>query len=305
MKRQLRLENKTILLLWNSKSTVYKAFMSSLSRVSTDQKLIEMWLHGRPISTQKEYQRDAQAFLSFVDKSLQECKLEDLQAYSSYLDERTIKSTTKKRKLNVIKSLFSFATKLNYIRFNVAAAVKMPKGEVSLAGRILRQAEVLKLVNCPKIQPRDRAFLKFAYATGVRVSEVCALKWDDFNERDTGEVQVTVLGKGEKLRTVLVPIAVWLELQQLRGHEHVFVGVQGNPINRIMAHHIIKNAAIESGVNSKVSMHWLRHAHCQHALARRAPIHLVRTSMGHSSIAVTDKYLEANPEDSSSNYLGL
>ncbi|HYX17063.1 MAG TPA: tyrosine-type recombinase/integrase [Nostoc sp.] len=279
--------------------------MSSLSRVSTDQKLIEMWLHGRPVSTQKEYRRDIQAFLVFVNKELQECRLEDLQAYSTFWDERGIKATTKKRKLNVVKSLFTFATKLNYIRFNVAAALKMPKGDVSLAGRILRQTEVLKLVNCPKLSVRDRCFLRLVYATGVRVSEACRLKWNDFQERDSGVVQVTVLGKGEKLRTVLVPIAVWMELEQLRGHECVFVGATGNAIDRVMAHKIIKNAALESGVNSKVSLHWLRHAHCQHALSRGAPIHLVRTTMGHSSIAITDRYLESNPEDSSSNYLGM
>ncbi|RCJ20165.1 hypothetical protein A6S26_05435 [Nostoc sp. ATCC 43529] len=279
--------------------------MSSLSRVSTDQKLIEMWLHGRPVSTQKEYRRDTYAFLAFVDKDLQECKLEDLQAYSTCLDEQGIKSSTKKRKLNVVKSLFTFATKLNYLRFNVAAALKMPKGDTSLAGRILKTSEVLKLINCPKLSVRDRAFLKFVYATGVRVSEACNLKWEDFQERDSGEVQVTVLGKGEKLRTVLVPIVVWMELEQCKGHEYVFVGKMGNAIDRVAAHHIIKDAAIVAGVNPKVSAHWLRHSHASHALNKGAPIHLVRTSLGHSSVATTDKYLHANPDDSSGNYLGF
>lgn len=279
--------------------------MSFLSRVSSDQKLIEMWLHGRPLSTQKEYRRDVEAFLNFTGIGLQECRLEDLQAYATQLDERGIKPTTKKRKLNVIKSLFTFATKLNYVRFNVAAALKMPKGDNSLAGRILKQSEVLRLINCPALPGRDRAFLKLMYATGMRVSEACNLKWDDFVERDSGEVQVTVLGKGQKLRTVLVPISTWIELEPLRGYEYVFVNSKGNPIDRVAAHHIIKDAAVKAGINTKVSAHWLRHAHCQHALTRGAPIHLVRTSMGHSSIAVTDRYLEANPEDSSSNYLGL
>ncbi|MEH2033358.1 MAG: tyrosine-type recombinase/integrase [Nostoc sp.] len=281
------------------------ALMSSLSRVSTDQKLIEMWLHGRPISTVKEYRRDVNRFFSFIGKGLQECQLEDLQDYSTHLDGQSIKSSTKKRKLNVVKSLFTFATKLNYTRFNVAAALKMPKGDTALAGRILRQTEVLKLINCPKLSVRDRTFLRFVYATGVRVSEACRLRWEDFQERDSGEVQVTVLGKGEKLRTVLVPIAVWVELDQLHGHEHVFTGATGNAIDRVMAHKIIKNAAVESGVNSKVSMHWLRHCNASHALSRGASLALVRDSLGHASVATSDKYLHSNPTDSTSNYLGL
>ncbi|MHC5779677.1 tyrosine-type recombinase/integrase [Nostoc sp.] len=279
--------------------------MSSLSRVSTDQKLIEMWLHGRPISTVKEYHRDVNRFFSFIGKGLQECQLEDLQDYSTHLDEQGIKSSTKKRKLNVVKSLFTFATKLNYTRFNVAAALKMPKGDTALASRILRQTEVLKLINCPKLSVRDRVFLRFVYATGVRVSEACRLRWEDFQERDSGEVQVTVLGKGEKLRTVLVPITVWVELDQLHGHEHVFTGATGNAIDRVMAHKIIKNAALLTGVNPKVSMHWLRHCNASHALAKGASLALVRDSLGHASVATSDKYLHSSPTDSTSNYLGF
>lgn len=284
-----------------------------------------MWLHGRPATTTAvAYRQNAEYFLAYVGKSLNEIALEELQAYATHLHELGIKDSSIRTKLNVIKSLFTFATKLNYIRFNVAAALRIPKGNTSLAGRILKQTEVLKLINCPKLSPRDRTLLKFMYATGVRVSEACRLKWEDFQERDTGEVQVTVLGKGEKLRTVLVPIVVWMELEQLRGeplavlavpvdgkvanpkgHESVFVGSTGNAIDRVMAHRIIKDAAILAGVNPKVSMHWLRHCNASHALARGASITLVRDSLGHASIAVSDKYLHSNPTDSTSNYLGF
>ncbi|MEH2393888.1 MAG: tyrosine-type recombinase/integrase [Nostoc sp.] len=298
--------------------------MSSISRVSTDQKLIEMWLHGRPISTQKEYRRDVQVFFEFVAKGLAECDLEDLQGYSNHLDEKSIKLSTKRRKLNVVKSLYSFAAKLNYVRFNVAAALKIPKANNSLAGRILKKKEVLKLTakrqnvkvttgNLPRgafhVKLRDYCFLRLLYATGMRVSEICPLLWSDFYERDTGEIQVTILGKGDKTRTVLVPATVWAEIEELRDNvdesSPVFVSVRGNAIERTTAHRIIKQAAAASGVKPEVSCHWLRHAHAQHAYAGGARIDLLRDSLGHSNISVTNVYLESNPEDSSSNYLGL
>jgi integrase/recombinase XerD len=284
--------------------------MSSISRASTDQKLIEMWLHGRPISTQKEYRRDVQVFFGFAAKGLAECNLEDLQGYSNYLDEKGIKSSTKRRKLNVVKSLYSFAAKLNYVRFNVAAALKIPKASNSLAGRILKKKEVLKLTaKRQNVNLRDYCFLRLLYATGMRVSEICRLKWSDFYERDTGEVQVTILGKGDKTRTLLVPATIWAEIEELRGSagedSPVFVSVRGNAIERTTAHRIIKQAAAASGVKSEVSCHWLRHAHAQHAYAGGARIDLLRDSLGHSNISVTNVYLESNPEDSSSNYLGL
>ena len=264
-----------------------------------------MWLHSRPATTTAAYRQNAGYFLSYAGKPINEVTLVELQAYATHLHELGIKDSSIRTKLNAIKSLFTFAAKLNYIRFNVAAALRIPKGNTSLADRILKQTEVLKLVNCPKLSIRDRALLKFIYATGVRVSEACRLKWEDFQERDSGEVQVTVLGKGDKLRTVLVPVVVWMELEQLRGHDCVFVGVKGNAIDRVMAHKIIKDAAVLAGVNTKVSCHWLRHCNASHALARGASITLVRDSLGHASIAVSDKYLHSNPTDSTSNYLGF
>lgn len=282
--------------------------MSDLTYASTDDKLIQMWLHGRPSTTITTYTKAVSDFLSFIDKPLGSVSLEDLQSYAAHLYKRHLKEGSIRTKLNAIKSLFTFAAKLNYIRFNTAAALRMPKSSNSLAARILNQTEVLKLINGAK-PGRDRALFKLMYATGMRVSEACGLKWCDFNEQDSGEIQVTVLGKGSKLRTVLVPAAVWIEVEELRGksgdEEPVFKNSKGSFLDRTVAHRIIKDASVVSGVNPKVSCHFLRHSHATHAIAKGAPLALVRDSLGHSNIQVTDRYLHANPTDSSSNYLGL
>lgn len=284
--------------------------VASITQANTDDKIIEMWLHGRAQSTTTEYRRDIEYFRNFLEcKPLRELTLEDLQAYQSHLDEKGLKDATKKRKLNTVKSLFTFASRLAYTRFNVAAALRLPKAPRTLAGRILKQSEVFRLAAAAD-EGRDNAFIMLLYGTGARVSEVCQLRWQDFSERDDGVVQVSYLGKGEKYRTVLVPESVWAELKALRGQataqEPVFRGYEGKPISRKTGHRIIK-AAVEKGkLNPNVSCHWLRHAHGQHAIViGKAPLHLVRDTLGHSSIAVTNLYLESNPEDSSSRYLGL
>jgi integrase/recombinase XerD len=61
-----------------------------------------------------------------------------------------------------------------------------------------------------------------------------------------------------------------------------------------------KRAELE--VKTKVSPHWLRHAHATHALERGAPIHLVQATLGHASVATTGRYLHARPTDSSARY---
>lgn len=55
---------------------------------------------------------------------------------------------------------------------------------------------------------------------------------------------------------------------------------------------------------SEISPHWLRHAHVSHAMDCGAKIHLVQTTLGHSDISTTDRYLHALPDDSSPLYLG-
>ena len=52
------------------------------------------------------------------------------------------------------------------------------------------------------------------------------------------------------------------------------------------------------------SPHWLRHAHASHALDARAPVHLVRDTLGHASLATTSRYAHARPGDSSALHLG-
>jgi integrase/recombinase XerD len=283
--------------------------MTSLTHANPDQKLIDMWLHGRPTTTQKEYCRDVQYFLDLVGKPLTAMALEDLQSFATHLSTLNLKERTIRRKINSVKSLFSFAAKLNYVRFNVAAALRLPKIEYAIAHRILPQREILKLINAAT-PGRDRALLKLLYATGMRISEACGLNWEDFIERDDGTIQVSILGKGGKRRVVLVPDSVWVEVEALRGGDAdespVFVSVRGRRrLDRSSVHRIIKEAALKAGVNPKISAHWMRHANASHALQRGASLPLVKESLGHSSIAVTDIYLHASPKDSTSNYLGF
>jgi integrase/recombinase XerD len=149
--------------------------------------------------------------------------------------------------------------------------------------------------------------LRLLYASGVRVSEVCGLKWRDLKERDDAG-QVTVFGKGGKTRTILLSLATWRELLALRGgpDDPVFPSRKyGGHLDRSQVLRIVQTAAKRAGVVGKVSPHWLRHAHASHALDRGAPIHLVPATLGHSSVATTGRYLHARPTESSSKFLAV
>src|SRR5262245_66689712 len=86
----------------------------------------------------------------------------------------------------------------------------------SLAKRIMTPAEVALLIRAAPSK-RDRILIEVAYAGGLRVSEIVSLTWADVLPRENDLVQLSILGKGEKPRQVLLPEIVSRSLLTLRG----------------------------------------------------------------------------------------
>ena len=191
---------------------------------------------------------------------------------------------------------------------NVGAAVKAPKVKNRLAERILSEDEVLRMIHQTNKQ-RDRVLLRVLYASAGRVSEVVALKWRDVRENgDSG--QVTLFGKGGDTRVVKLSTATWKELQAIRAGDAdedapVFVSQKGGSLDQSQINRIVKAAGKRAGITGSVSPHWLRHSHASHALERGASVALVRDTLGHSSVAITSKYLHAKPGESSALHLAV
>lgn len=265
--------------------------------------LIDLWVHGLARNTQSAYRRYANRFFDHVgNKPLAEVTLIDIQSWQLTL---TNSANTQRVKIGAIKSLLTFAHKLGVIPVNVGILVRLPPSEQRLAEKILTEAEVQRMIDyCT--DPRNRAILRMLYSGGLRVSELCALKWRDLKERELGG-QVTIYGKGGKIRTVLLAPGIWNEVINLKAeatpNDPVFISNNGGHLCRTQVFYIVKAAAKEALIEGEVSPHWLRHSHASHSLDRGAPIHLVQQTLGHSSISITEKYLHAKPTDSSALYL--
>ncbi|MEM7580297.1 MAG: tyrosine-type recombinase/integrase [Cyanobacteria bacterium P01_A01_bin.80] len=269
----------------------------------TNTELIDLWLHGKSANTVDGYRRYAQRFfISVSNKSMKDVTLMDFQLW-----EMSLKSSdnSKRVAIGAIKSLFSFAKELGVISSNLGILVKSPKSKNRLAERILTEEEVKKIKDATTNQ-RDLLIVRLLYAGGLRVSELCNLKWRDLKARSEGG-QITVFGKGDKTRVVLVGKGMWKELQGLKDNakpdDPVFVSRQGGHLCRSMVFHVVKNAAKKAKIEGSVSPHWLRHSHASHSLDRGAPIHLLQKTLGHSSVSITEMYLHAKPTDSSGLYL--
>lgn len=273
-------------------------------QADSDEQLIEIWLHGRPQNTQQAYRREVQRFLDAVDRPLRSIKLLDIQQYTDDIPP-CLKESSVKRALSAIKSLFAFGFRLGYLTFDIGRAMKLPTFRDELADRILSETDILRIISLEP-QPRNRAILLTLYAGGFRVSEICSLKWCHLQDRDSAG-QITVLGKGGKTRTVLMPQSVWEAVMKLRDSDSseapVFRSRKKGHLDESAVWRIVRKASERAGIDKNVSCHWFRHAHASHALDRGCPIHLVQATLGHSSISTTGRYLHARPTDSSGNYL--
>jgi integrase/recombinase XerD len=262
-----------------------------------DQKLIDVWAREHAENTARYYKTDAQEFLSFVQKPIRDVTLPDIQKYEDSL--MGLKQGSKARKINSVKSLLTFAYETGYTQFNVGKAHKAPKVRSELAQRILTEEQVIIMIGRTE-KPRDHAMLRLMYHCGIRVSEVVSIKWRDLVARSEGG-QVTVCGKGEKVRNILIAQDMWNELLRLRPLEYheddyVFQSRKGHgKLDESQVNRIVSEAAKRADIRGNVSPHWLRHSHASHSLDRGANINLVRDTLGHASLATTGKYTHARP----------
>ena len=293
--------------------------LAHLAPVDAQQRLIQLWLHDKPQSTQKCYRRYATeftAFLAGVKKALAHTTVEDLVEFSEHLHNKKLAAPTIKTYMAAVKSLLSFAYKTGYIRFNPGAAIKLKKVDQRLHEKVLTETDIALMIRLTERAEyryksqliRDLLILKLLYVAGLRVSELVNLRWRDFTERDrTG--QITVVGKGDKSRHVLLPEYLWVELVNYRGDApkdaYVFLSRNGlnKPLHRQNVDPIIKDAAVRAGLTEKVSCHWLRHSHATHNAERGTPVPLIQQTMGHADISTTSGYIHIRPGDSSALHL--
>ncbi|CCQ65032.1 Integrase [Crocosphaera watsonii WH 0402] len=293
-----------ILALLLSINAVSETSTVEVTPAQANERLLAMWLDGHSAHTVDSYRRAVGRFLDYVNKPLHLVTLADLQLWRASLNDLAPSSVA--TVLAAVKSLLSFGYQLGVLPTNVGTAIKTPKVKDTLNERILSESEVTTLITLEPSE-RNRVMLRLLYAGGLRVSELCALKWRDLKPRHQLG-QVTVFGKGGKTRTVLLPQGVWEELCQLKGsslpNDAVFRSRQGGGhLDRSQVYRIVKAAAKRASIEGNVSPHWLRHAHASHSLDRGAPLHLVQATLGHSSVATTERYLHARPNDSSAMYL--
>jgi integrase/recombinase XerC len=205
------------------------------------------------------------------------------------------------RKAAAARSLYRYLARKGLVEANPAALLAAPKA-ASLLPAVLKPGEAVALVESPggddPLELRDRAILELLYASGIRVSELCGLDVDDLSlERN----RVRVLGKGSRERDVpLGEVAAEALDAYLRRGRRALLPAGGNPAlflnrrRRRMTPRDVRGMVEQYRqrvlAGRRASPHTLRHSFATHLMEGGADIRAVQELLGHSSLAVTQRY---------------
>lgn len=264
-----------------------------------------LWLEeGLSRNTLESYRRDLAQFSVWLEKNAAKLLLKAERAdIERYLAVRTPvnKPRSVGRLVASLRRLYRFALREGRIDSDPTQQLGSPKIPRSLP-KSLSENEVEKLLNSPDTEQllglRDRAMLETLYATGLRVSELVALKVSEVS-LDMGVVRVT--GKGDKTR--LVPLGEealdWITryLREARPMlldgqlaDAMFVTQRGDGMTRQAFWYLIKRYAVLAGIAKHMSPHVLRHAFATHLLNHGADLRVVQMLLGHADISTTQIY---------------
>ncbi|CAN5186123.1 site-specific tyrosine recombinase XerD [soil metagenome] len=225
----------------------------------------------------------------------------DLRRYLLRLKDLGLASTSIARNVSALRTYFGFLAGEGIIANDPSERIDAPKGWRTLPA-VLSVDEIDRLLSAPDlVHPlawRDRALLEFAYASGVRVSELINLP---VRNLALGEEMATVHGKGGKER--LVPIgrravgalSVYLRetrprLEKGKGQGRVFLNARGGPLTRMGVWKILRGHTQTAGIEKPVSPHTLRHSFATHLLEGGADLLAVQEMLGHADISTTQIY---------------
>ncbi|WP_297356413.1 tyrosine-type recombinase/integrase [Paraburkholderia sp.] len=246
-------------------------------------------------TTQANYLRVGREFTVFLGRSPDTATVEDLRRYQLYLVDRGVSPVSLNAAITGLKFFFgttlakeALMAKMRPVYLPRTLPVILSREEV---GRLIAAATNLK----------HQTVLALAYGTGLRASEVAALKVGDIDsERMTLRVEQ---GKGQKDRyAMLSPILlerlrVWWRVARAQGKMldggWLFPGL--NPIEPLSTRQLnraVHAAAEAAGIDKRVSMHTLRHSFATHRLEQKVDIRVIQVMLGHKKLETTALYAQ-------------
>lgn len=280
--------------------------MSNLTEQVEDYLRYSQIERGLSANTITSYRQDLTAFINFLKKEHLKTwptKALDIDAFLAQQRDLNKATSSISRLISSLRKFYQWLVRQNIQKINPMLEIDSPKKRRSLPVA-LTVDEINHLLEQPntnkKLGLRDRALLETLYATGIRVSELINLKFNDLHE----ELKlIKVFGKGSKER--LIPISEvalsWIDsykekvrdpliLKVGQNCDFIFLNSRGTALTRQAVWQIIKKYCNMAGIQKNVTPHTLRHTFATHLLENGADLRVVQEILGHSDISTTQIY---------------
>ncbi|MFY2763725.1 tyrosine recombinase XerC [Arenimonas sp. MALMAid1274] len=220
---------------------------------------------------------------------------EALRSYVAGAHRGGLSGKSLQRRLSAVRSFYRHLNRSEGSELNPAMGLRAPKAARRLP-QVLDPDEMTRLVEVPTdgaLGLRDRAMLELFYSSGLRLSELCGLRWGAL---DLADGLVTVTGKGNKSRIVPVgshartALQAWRDSQPAAAEAPVFPGRTGAPIHPRTVQLRLRALAQQQGLFKRVHPHLLRHSFASHVLESSGDLRGVQELLGHADIATTQIY---------------
>lgn len=260
---------------------------------------------GLSAKTLESYGSDMARYLSFLEKNgikdISNAGTPVILKYLIFMRNEGLGAKSRARHLVTLRGFYKFLVNEKILKHDPARLVALPKSGLKLPD-VLSVEEVKLLLSIPDTGTptgaRDAAMIELLYASGLRVSELINLKFQDIN-LEAGFVRI--FGKGSKER--IVPIGLFAKekiddylktsrplLLKNIASKYLFVARAGKPMTRQGFWKLLKRYAQKAGFIKKITPHSLRHSFASHLLEGGADLRAVQVMLGHVDISTTQIY---------------
>lgn len=255
-------------------------------------------LEGLSEKSLENYVCEIRMFSNYVRKPVRQITTNDIRGYLSTIkQERHYENVTINNKISYLRGFFETLLIEEIITKNPMLKIKKLKFNAKEARDPLT-AEELEIVRNSCNNIREKAMVEFLVSTGVRVTEAVDTRLSDINWNDCS---LSVIGKGDKTRTVFFSIKCKLYLQEYiktRGCESdgLFLAERSPhaPLAKSGIEKAIKKIAKRTNIIKKISPHVFRHTYASLALQKGMDIVTISQLLGHESVTTTQIYAKTN-----------
>ena len=278
-----------------------KQFKLFLEFLQNDKKVSE--------NTLQSYRRDIVYYSKYIEVyklNFTKVQEEDINNYLEYLKTIGKKPSTLSRNLASIRSFYQFLVKNKKVKRDPTTGIQSPKIEKK-APSVLTSKEVELLLEQPKDVDlkgtRDKAMLEFAYATGMRVTEIISLNIEDI-DLEKGYVNCHTTNKQRNIplgSMSLKALKEYIEearpvLIKREEEQALFVNINGQRLTRQGFWKIVKYYKEQAHITKDITPHILRHSFATHLIQNGADLKAIQTMLGHSDISSTQVYMQFQDE---------